>query len=724
MKSVLKTLILLGALTIVYALFALNAKPQKIHVFCNENNDLYGVLKKMENLEVIRYDGLDELVNGIDRGEPSLILADNYPNERVGLPDNFLNLLEKKKSRFYVEFVDNLPGMGAQPKNKGSKYERAVVNSSFFGGLPDSLDILSVNGLNYVPAQVSNALMVAARVAGLDSAIYGIPKENSPLLFKWGDRDGLVSTTGLSNFIKGRYAPQVEWQGIWKGILQFLLVDGTVIEKLDWNPKIRTTYARNGQLPLDYQKKSVEKGIDWFRNAKMLVPTDYGKVLGNGPYREMKTEFINWNDTIPDGDGSNGVFECVFSRIDEKGNQPIGAVLRGDCTGEVAGAFAAAGKVLDREENYKIANNLLRFYLNGSPALKGEYGDPNHGAYGLVPWGISSYAWYKANYGDDNARLFLGAIITAAITGNTEQDGTLMRMLLALHRTTGVNGFRGDRIDLPQLQENGWQHYYNGEVVNLSPHMEAYLWACFLWAYDKTGDPIFLERTKKAIKTTMEGYPHEWKWMNGLAQEKARIVLPLAWLVRVENTDENRKMLYTAVEGLLELQDESGAIREELGSIEKGVFPPSQSNADYGLHEASLIAKNGDPVSDLLYTTNFALVGLHEAWYALRDPRIKASVDRLSEFLCRIQVNSVEHPELHGGWMRAFDYERFEHWGSNADAGWGAWAIESGWTQGWITTILSLRELDVSIWDLTGKSRMGDRYDALKEEMLPTIEHQ
>lgn len=710
----------LGPMAIIYLLLVWYTAPQKMHVYCEEGNDLYKVIQRLEYMDVVRYDNLDDLLDGIGKGESALILADDYPNERLNVPDNFFDLLKEKKSRFYIEFADKLPGVKTQPKNKTPKYERAVVNSSFFGNQPDSLDILSINGLTYVPTQVSNAHIVAARVAGLDSAIYGVPKENNPLLFPLNNYDGLVSTTGLSNFIKGRYAPQVEWQGIWKGIFQFLLDDGTVIEKLDWNPKIQTTYDRNEQLPSDYQKKSVEKGVEWFRNAKMLVPEKYNGILHNTHNEEIKTEFINWSDTISNGDGSNGVFECVFSRIDEKGNQPIGVVLRGDCTGEVAGAFAASGKLLGREENYEIANNLLEFYLKESSALKGEYGNPTHGAYGLVPWGISSYAWYKANYGDDNARLFLGAIITAAITGNTEQDDTLMRMLLALHRTTGKNGFRGDRIDLPQLQENGWQHYYEGKVMNLSPHMEAYLWACFLWAYDKTGDPIFLERTKQAIKTTMEGYPNKWKWMNGLAQEKARILLPLAWLVRVENTDENRKMLYTALDGLLELQDDSGAIREELGSIEKGVFPPSKSNADYGLHEASLIAKNGDPVSDLLYTTNFALVGLHEAWYTLKDPRIKKSVDQLSEFLCRIQVKSPEHPELHGGWMRAFDFERFEHWGSNADAGWGAWAIESGWTQGWITTILSLRELDTSIWDLTKNSEINNHYDALKKEMLPT----
>ena len=179
-------------------------------------------------------------------------------------------------------------------------------------------------------------------------------------------------------------------------------------------------------------------------------------------------------------------------------------------------------------------------------------------------------------------------------------------------------------------------------------------------------------------------------------------------------------MLNKAVHGLLKLQDKTtGAIREELGSPDKGRYPPPKSNEDYGKHEAPLIAKNGEPISDLLYTVNFAFLGLHEAWYATEDPKIKESVDKLAEFLCRVQVESSEHPELHGGWMRAFDYERYEHWGSNADAGWGAWAIESGWTQGWITTVLALMEMDMSLWDLTNDSKVNEHYLTLKKEMLP-----
>jgi hypothetical protein len=252
----------------------------------------------------------------------------------------------------------------------------------------------------------------------------------------------------------------------------------------------------------------------------------------------------------------------------------------------------------------------------------------------------------------------------------------------------------------------------------MAPHFEAYLWACFLWAFDKTKDSLFLEKTEKAIDITMKGYPDQWSWTNGLAQEKARMILPLAWLVRVHDTPEHREYLNRMVGDLLKLQDSSGAIREELGDLKMGRFPPPQSNEAYGTNEASLIGKNGDKVSDLLYTTNFAFLGLHEAAAVTGDPVIKAAEDRLAQFLCRIQVYSPARSQLHGGWFRAFDYGRYEHWGCNADQGWGAWCIESGWTQGWITSLLALREMNTSVWDLTRESKVAVNYEQLKKKML------
>ena len=91
------------------------------------------------------------------------------------------------------------------------------------------------------------------------------------------------------------------------------------------------------------------------------------------------------------------------------------------------------------------------------------------------------------------------------------------------------------------------------------------------------------------------------------------MILPLAWLVRVEDTEEHRSWLNRVCDDLLSNQVASGAIREELGSNDKGKYGAPASNKDYGTNEAPLIHTNGDPVADMLYTSNFAFFSLNEA---------------------------------------------------------------------------------------------------------------
>ena len=147
-----------------------------------------------------------------------------------------------------------------------------------------------------------------------------------------------------------------------------------------------------------------------------------------------------------------------------------------------------------------------------------------------MAWGIDSPAWYVANYGDDNARLMLGTLATAALLGEDRWDEPVMKCLLANLRTTGQLGFRGDRIDIPALSKQGWQPLFRRKITSYSPHMEAYLWACYLWAYQHTGYDLFYNRAENALRMMMARYTDGWRWTNGLAQEKARILLPLAWL--------------------------------------------------------------------------------------------------------------------------------------------------------------------------------------------------
>src|SRR5690606_23653153 len=108
------------------------------------------------------------------------------------------------------------------------------------------------------------------------------------------------------------------------------------------------------------------------------------------------------------------------------------------------------------------------------------------------------------------------------------------------------------------------------------------------------------------------------------------------------------------------------------------------------------------PLADMLYTTNFAFLGLHEA-AAVGDVDCAKAEAKVAEFLCRIQVRSKDRPEFDGAWFRAFDFERWEFWASDADSGWGAWCIETGWTQAWICAGLGLRLSETSLWDLLGR---------------------
>ena len=91
----------------------------------------------------------------------------------------------------------------------------------------------------------------------------------------------------------------------------------------------------------------------------------------------------------------------------------------------------------------------------------------------------------------------------------------------------------------------------------------------------------------------------------------------------------------------------------------------------------------------------------------------------MAEFMVRAQVRSSAHPQFDGAWYRAFDFERWDYWASNSDSGWGAWCTEAGWSQSWISTVLSLRVLDRSLWDVLRGTPRFHGFTELRTMMLP-----
>ncbi len=654
---------------------------------CRADNDLYRVAMA-QGLECRRFQDAAQAVAEAPEGAGVLLLADGYPAKPTKVAPAVLAAAAARTLRLYVEYPAAVPGL-AVGEPRATEWERAVVASDVFGPSLPRLRLLAIHDCRFVPTTAAAPHIVLARVAGFDEAVFGLPGATFPVLFEHGEGRVLVATTKLSGFVTARYGPRAAWAAIWAYVLRWLQ-GGKAAPKLTWTPTVRPSYGLDERLPADAEMRAFRRGAEWFRTARLRG--------------------------APPQSGRDGLLEGYTSRVRLDGSQPVRRQLRNDCMGESSLALAMAGTVLGDAQFLEAAANLNDFIYTRSVLAQGPRADPRSASFGLVGWTTVAHDTY---YGDDNARSLLGTMGAAALLGADRWDRPLLRCILANFRTCGRHGFRGNALREQGLASRGWRAFYDAATVNYAPHYEAYLWACYLWAYRHTGWKPLLERARTALRMTVAAYPDQWRWTNGIQQERARMLLPLAWLVRVEDTPEHRRWLRKMATEMLADQEACGAICEELGRPGLGTIPPPKSNEAYGKSEAPIIQQTGNPVCDLLYTGGFAFLGLHEAAAATGERLYAGGEERLAKLLCRIQARSESHRELDGAWLRAFDFERWEYFGSNADVGWGAWCIETGWKQAWIVAVLGLRQRETSLWELTAGSQAGRHFAELRPMMFP-----
>ena len=688
-------------------------KPQTktLNISCSKNNDLFKALKQ-SNITLSRYDSPTEAIEHAPAGTGVMILASGYPDNTTDITENDFKLAQRKKLKLYIEFPTSLPDMEVAPP-KDIKHERGVVTSDFFGASLETMRILMIHNCRYTPVQIESPHIVLAKVAGFDNAVFGLADSSpTPLLFEKSDNI-LVSTTKLSHFITARYMPSEAFDTIFERIINWLS-PGTGKIELNWTPTVSPAFKPDDILHDNARINAIQLGVDWYSNARFLLHPDFQDKMDKWgktyPYMGPRP-----GSDLPIGDGKLGLLEGFSSKINLDGSQNIRWWRRADCNSEGAMAHALRAKLDNHSKSKTIAANLLNYVFKTSNMQQGSRNNPDSPSYGLVGWATTHEGTY---YGDDNARVILSALTASAALNTSDWDRNILRCILANFRTAGTYGFRMPSLIEASIQYKGWQHFYNSPTVNCWPHMECWIWATYLWLYDKTGYEPLLDRTKTSIEMTMNAYPDNWTWTNGFQQERARMLLPLAWLLRIEDTPKHRKWLLQVAYDMLQYQLPSGGIREQIGDLSKGRMRPPVSNKEYPRSEASLIQQNGDAVADMLYTCNFALVSLNEAAHASGDPKLIKAADKLADFLLRIQMRSNTRPELNGAWYRAFDLNRWEPWASNADFEWGPWCTETGWTQGWIVSMLALKQMNTSLWEITADSKVADHFDKYKDLML------
>ncbi len=681
-------------LSIICAFLSFKAKSE-IVISSSGQNDLIDIFK-LNGISYKNYENPLLAVKNAKRNGSVLILSHSVNEGKTQVNADIYKIARNKNLKLYIETPDYVPGVDFPDTLQKIHIERGVINTNRIVGI-DSLSLIGLNTQYFIPVENKKALIVLAKVAGFDKAEYGIDDVKCYSLLFNHESNFLISTVSLSRFVTSRFGPEKTVQQVWKYILTWLGVSNTDALK-KWNCDVSPSFSRDYAVTRQDFRKAINSGTEWFYNARLLVDPSWENVF------KARTAKVGSKVVYPAidkgakiGDGELGILEGHASTIYNDGSQPIRWWLRADCQAESAFALSLSGNYLDSRKYHLTSSNLLDYLYIKSNLRGGPRNDLKSPSYGLIGWTVTDDDVY---YGDDNARVILGSIGAAAGLNSDKWDKYIVEGIMANFRTTGKNGFRTNWFRDAALQKTGWKKFADRDIVNVHPHFESWLWATYLWLYDKTGYTPLLEKAKKGISLTMQKYP-DWKWTNGIQQERARMILPLAWLIRVEDTAEHRKWLKTVSSKLLENLDSSGAIREELGLASQGRYGKIKSNADYGSNEAPLISENGDPVADLLYTTNFAFFALNEAYGATGDPLYGNATKRIADFLVKAQVSSKKHPELDGAWYRGFDYGRWEYWASNADSDWGPWGTLTGWTQSWILSTLIMVDNKDDFWTHT-----------------------
>lgn len=662
----------------------------QLSLVTNEHEGDLQRLLRVNGVDFRQYHSIEEALAQVANGSGLMLLAGRTDGvESVSVQQ--MREIQRKNLKVYLEFPNYIEEN--MPERKKINLERGVISKAI---IPDVLpmSIVTLNDQSFYCYSHADPILSIAKVAGFDRAEYGLAGTQSYSgLFQEGDF--LISGIAMSSQLSARFGPTEVWSGIWRFVLQHL---GINVDTWTIHSDVRPAFNKDAVIRQEDYVNSVVRGLDWYKHSRLLIHEDWKELLERHTKKNGEgVVFPSVSEGSPIGDGSLGILEGHASYINQDGTQPIRWWVRADCQAETAFALSS-GYVLSNNKSYaSIAENLLNYLYRTSNLRSGERNDPESTSFGLIGWATTDPDAY---YGDDNARVILATIGASRNLETEEYYPYIIEGILGNFRTTGKLGFRGPWFRDAKLQTLNWQDLFNRELTNIHPHYESWLWANYLWLYDKTGYEPLKDRAINAIKITMNNFP-VWKWTNGIQQEYARMLLPLAWLVRIEDNELHRYWLRMVANTLLQDLDESGAIKEKLGIAGLGRYDKVRSNAEYGLKEAPLISDYGDQVTDLLYTLNYTSFGLNEAFAATQDSLYAKTLNKINEFFVKIQVKSEKHSDLNGTWFRAFDFNRWDYWASNADSGWGPWGTQTGWTQGWVLNSIITHITQSNFWEST-----------------------
>lgn len=457
----------------------------------------------------------------------------------------------------------------------------------------------------------------------------------------WKQDNLIACAFRLCNFRRARLAPRRSFEALVTAIVRHLAGEDVAVS---FEAPV-CNYEKQTVKSAADAKRAIERGLDWYVNADML------------------------ND-----EGRAGVQEGFMHHISAKdGTQKRLIQVRTDCTAETAGAFMLQGMLAGNEKTRRMGEQMFDFCFDYLQVKEGEHK-------GMFRW--TEVAW-ETCYQDDVARVVLGLLLRQHFDGTVPHFDEICQSLDFLVDTTSPEGVRVSRTDLCFLNDSLRKKLATWGSGLPCAHHNAYYHAVLLLAYRAGGDKRYLELAERGLGHLMSLYP-DTRRETSETEENCRLLFALAVLYEITKKEEHYEWLCRVMSYLDEHRHVCGAVPEwDTG------YKANCSRNHTG--ECALLANNGDPVVDLLYSNNWLPLGYAYAYLATGEQRFYDAWCDIASFMLSCQIYS-DDKLLDGAWTRAFDVENWESHGVPHDVGWAPCCVETGWTMGEILMGLQFME--------------------------------
>ena len=608
----------------------------KILVVANKENDLLRLLKASCDVTVI---GTEDICFDIEAYGALCILAGDEDDSLI-LPAPLQVALEKMRQRGKPVFCEFLRSLGLVRKRaeENVNRKRMVFRPDSFAvqGMHegDLLDAQSNLCLRYGPMPVDAAPILTYQEHICSHSNLQIDAEGHKAgtwALWWLDKTTLISSIRLCNFHRARFAPRERWQALITSIVSFLA--GERVEPT-FDPPVYT-YSQTKVSCVEDTIPSIRRGLDWITNAGILKRGGVG-----------------------------GAYEGFSSRIfAQNGVQARNNSIRTDCTCEIGGALLFDSILTGNTDSKAAADALFKFAFECMQVKEGDHK-------GMLRW--SEEAW-SICFQDDAARAILPLLLCQHLGRDVPYLEKIKEALDYMLATTGENGMRRNFTEIHGTFSSLIDEVKKENTAKLCAHYNAFYSATLLLAYRVCGKREYLQCAETGLSALMSLFPDTVRETSE-TEECCRLILPLAILYGVTKKREHYDWLCSVVDALEKYRHPSGGYMEWDTGYQ--AFCSRNHNG-----ECALLANNGDPIADLLYSNNWLPLGFAYAYLVTGEARFYELWRSVAAFLLSSQMHS-EDKNLDGAWARAFDMDICETYGMPHDIGWGPYCIESGWTVG------------------------------------------